>query len=301
MAPPEAEARAASRTLPRARVSAMQIEAMDRELGRTQDRMSRSHKRVVDLQARISKANAQEAERERQEIQGAEAVAAQQKAAVCLQRLARGCITRGFMKRTIAARYEAYLLDRSRVAMEQRRLSERHEMHAKQFDGEDRVRAATVIQTWWRGVLGLRVARMVQIHQRMLVVWIGVHQAAVKLQAMSRGSAGRALYRRRLDEREARLRAKEEEEVRRNFHCVVSIQSAFRRSSAQKEVQKRRTIVQRELEGISEETTSSPQLHADHPHPIMPRRNTAPDSRRRQSLDGPRASTAVSHNPSRIS
>lgn len=253
------------------RLSAIRGLALDEELKQMREGLAVARKRRESMEGKLEKCLNQQAEWRDQAHIAEELEAAREAAAFKIQRIARGYIIRGYLRKTVHDSYTVFLLQQTRVNMTEKLLQLGRHLHELKFLDEDKHNAATKLEAWWRGILARRFCKVAWLHQQVESRQAGIEKCAIALQAFARGRVARLYYNRYLEDREKQRIKEEVEAALYTERCAVLIQSHVRRLAAHSEAEKRRRMLWKELEGLLEE---------------VPKEAPAPVSRRRSSGGG---------------
>lgn len=176
---------------------------------------------------------------EEREAQAAHAQACEQ-AALLVQRCYRGFYDRRFVVPPAIAQAEARELESQRVVLASSLLNMYGVLHDLSFREDDRRHAAERIQSWWRGVLFRRVAKILILQRKLMRVATGMNTAVLQVQAKFRGGLARVGAQVLRSQQEERLLEERRRAITSKAGMAIRIQGAIRNFLAWREARSRR-------------------------------------------------------------
>jgi len=167
---------------------------------------------------------AAEARRQKQE----ELRKAMMKSVIKLQSMVRSMLVRKQILPDLKERRRLLMLEQQRAELEVQLRELRHTVHGITYLEEQRVAAAVRLQAWWRGILAVRVVKVLCLRGKIEDVHRHMDRAAQLIQAMVRGRLDRVLVADLRERLFAQSRLTAEQEEARKLRMVVKVQAWFR-------------------------------------------------------------------------
>jgi hypothetical protein len=228
------------------------------QLGRLQEQHLKNEEKRQDAATRErNRALRHEARQERLRLR--------HEAATKIQSLTRSFFVRRFILPSVLEAKRIEELESSHIALIESMLGLHQNIHALAYLPEDRRKAATYIQAWWRGKLAERIVAIVLIRNRLALVHERMNRSATLLQALVRGVLARIQCLRLRKQREEQKLQAERAANDKLIKSVTTIQAAARSKSARRYVATRREQILKELEGDREDG-SAKHAQKDHAH-----------------------------------
>lgn len=166
-----------------------------------------------------------------------------------IQALVRSYFARRFILPSVLEAKATLELKKSRVALAETMLGLHQNIHDLAFLEKDQKRAATHIQSWWRGVLATRIVAVIRVRFHLNVVHEKMAKAATRIAAIARGRQARMGCFRLRREKEKRVQQAKKMQTDRMLKAVIKIQSHQRRRAAIATTKARRAMLAKEHEG----------------------------------------------------
>lgn len=157
-----------------------------------------------------------------------------------IQAVLRGFLVRRFVATTMRMQVQVKSSHGDREVLHDQIQSLQHNVHDLVFQSQEKARAVTTIQLWWRAVCARRLVQVIKVVKAVRHLQRRLEAAATVIQSCYRGHRARLQYFELIREVTEASRRRMVLETERHWCCVLLVQRAIRSYLARKEAEKRR-------------------------------------------------------------